>query len=325
VALADSFGRVMQKLRVSLTDRCNFRCVYCMPQCPTWKPRSELLSFEELRRLVALFVKRFGVGQIRLTGGEPLVRAGVPKFVAMLAPLRECGLQRLSLSSNGVMLPRLASALARAGLDDVNVSLDSLSPARFARMTGGGDVREVIRGIDAARAAGLAVKVNAVVIRGINDVDVIELAQWACDEAVALRFIEFMPLDARGFWSAGKVVTESEIIARLSQRFTVARLARGNEPAVYYLLDGKLRLGVISTVSRPFCAGCDRIRFTAAGQMFSCLFAPAGADLRGALRNGESEEELAARIADAVWRKPRGFIEWRETARGAANMNVLGG
>ncbi len=324
-SLTDSFGRTMGKLRVSLTDRCNYRCVYCMPQRPAWRPRSEILSFEELHRLIALFVDRFGIGQIRLTGGEPLVRAGVAEFIAMLAPLRERNLRRISLSSNGVMLSRLAATLAHAGLDDVNISLDSLSPERFARLTDGGDVRDVFGGIDASRKAGLDVKVNAVVIRGMNDGDVVDFARWAWAEDIVLRFIEFMPLDARSFWSADKVVHESEIVARLSTTFSVLPLPRGNEPARYYLLDGKFRIGVISTVSRPFCTDCDRVRLTATGQLYSCLFASAGVDLRRALRNGERDDELATCVAAAVWCKPRGFMEYRNAAHREANMNVLGG
>jgi cyclic pyranopterin phosphate synthase len=315
----------MRKLRVSLTDRCNYRCVYCMPLRPAWQLRSEILSFEELRRLIELFVGRFGIGQIRLTGGEPLVRAGAAEFVAMLAPLRARGLKRISLSSNGVLLRRYALALAQAGLDDVNVSLDSLSAERFSRLTDGGDVRDVLAGINAAREAGLAVKVNAVVIRGMNDADIVDLARWAVAEDIALRFIEFMPLDARGFWSADKVVSESEIITRLRTNFSVRPLPRGSEPARYYLLDGKVLIGVISTISRPFCADCDRVRITATGQLHACLFAAAGADLRRALRSGESDDELAARAAFAVRRKPRGFAEYRDADRRAAKMNVLGG
>ncbi len=323
-ALCDSFGRTMKKLRVSLTDRCNYRCVYCMPECPTWKRREEILTLEELYSIVARFVRRFGVEQLRLTGGEPLVRRGAVDFVAMLRDLRGSGLRRTSLSSNGVLLGKFARALRQAGLDDVNVSLDSLSPERFAMLTGGGNLREVLSGIESARAAGLAVKVNTVVIRGFNESEVVALAQWAMREDLPLRFIEFMPLDGRGFWSADKVFSEKEMLARLSERFAIDPLARTSDPARCYLLDGRFRLGIISTVSNPFCAQCDRIRLTADGHLFSCLFSPAGVNLRDALRRGE-DFALDSAIGQAVWSKPRGFVEKQAPVHREVSMNVLGG
>lgn len=323
-ALSDSFGRTMKKLRVSLTDRCNYRCVYCMPECPTWKPRDEILSLEELHAVVAHFVRRCGIDQLRLTGGEPLVRHGAVDFIAMLHDLRQSGLRRVSLSSNGALLGKFAAALKQAGLDDVNVSLDSLSPERFALLTGGGDVREVLSGIESARAAGLAAKVNTVVIRGFNETEVVALAEWACREDLPLRFIEFMPLDGRGFWSVDKVFGEKDILARLSERFAIAPLPRTSDPATCYLLDGRSRVGIISTVSNPFCAQCDRIRLTADGRLFSCLFSPAGINLRDALRRGE-HSSLDRAISEAVWNKPRGFIEKQALAHREVSMNVLGG
>jgi cyclic pyranopterin phosphate synthase len=323
-AIADRFGRVKRKLRVSLTDRCNYRCVYCMPECPVWKPRADILRFEELHALVGFFVRRLGIEQVRLTGGEPLVRRGVAGFVRMLADLRASGLNRVSLSSNGVMLARFAGALARAGLDDVNVSLDAISPALFSRMTGGGQVRDVLRGIEAARKAGLRVKLNAVVIRGMNQDEIVPLTEFAVSEDLPLRFIEFMPLDGRGFWSADKVVTEREILALVCERFEVSATERTNEPASYYLLDSKFQLGIIATVSNPFCARCDRVRLTADGRVFSCLFAPAGVDLREALaRSAGGAESLDSLVREAIWNKPAGFIELR--GRGEVSMNVLGG
>lgn len=322
-ASADRFGRVMRKLRVSLTDRCNYRCVYCMPEHPSWNPRSEILTFEELRTLVEIFVSRFGIEQIRLTGGEPLMRKGVCEFVAMMRGLRTLGLRRVSLSSNGAMLEAYAADLARSGLDDVNVSLDSLSPERFARMTGG-NVRDVLRGIDAARRAGLGLKVNAVIIRGLNECDVVPLTEWAAREAIALRFIEFMPLDSRGMWSADKVVGRDEMLTSLAESFDIAAMAPTNDPASYYMLDSKYTVGIISTVSNPFCASCDRIRLTADGRMFSCLFSPSGVDLRRQLREHGASERLAARIESAIFLKPRGFVEFRDRPS-EIQMNVLGG
>lgn len=326
--LRDRFGRTMRKLRISLTDRCNFRCVYCMPECPVWGPRKVILSLEELHHLAAVFVGRFGVEQIRLTGGEPLLRRGAPRFVSMLHNLRAAGLRRVSLSTNGALLARYARELADSGLDDANVSLDSLSPDRFHQITGGGNLREVLRGIESAREAGLPVKLNAVVMRGTNDTDIPALATWAYRANIPLRFIEFMPLDSRDLWSPDKVFTEREIVARLARDFEVKPLARTNEtePASYYLLNGHFRLGVISTISNPFCARCDRIRLTADGRLFACLFSPVGVDLKSALRPTINSDLLESRIEAAIRNKSPGFVECSASMdRGNIRMHVLGG
>ncbi len=326
-SLGDKFGRTMKRLRVSLTDRCNFRCAYCMPESPVWGAKQDILSLEELRQLVEIFVTRLGIEQLRLTGGEPLLRSGTARFVAMLSELRCAGLRRVSLSTNGVLLARYARELADAGLDDVNVSLDSLSPARFRQITGGGSLRDVLRGIDRAREVGLPVKINAVVMRGTNDADVLPLASWAFHQNLPLRFIEFMPLDSRGLWSPGKVFTEREIVALLARDFEVKPLARSNEnePASYYLLNGHFRLGVISTISNPFCARCDRIRLTSDGRLFACLFSPAGDDLKDALRAEPDHDLLESRIRLSVSNKPGGFVEKSTLINGHAGMHVLGG
>lgn len=322
--LIDRFGRIKKKLRLSLTDRCNYRCLYCMPECPVWKPRADILRFEELHALVGLFTGQFGIEQVRITGGEPLMRKGAAGFVEMLQSARPAGLRRVSLSTNGAMLSRAAAPLAAAGLDDVNVSLDALSPEVFSRMTGGGRVRDVLRGIESARRAGLRVKINAVVIRGLNQEQVVPLTEWAVAEDLPLRFIEFMPLDGRGFWSEDKVVAEKEILASVSERFDVSALPRTNDPASYYLLDSRFQLGIIATVSNPFCASCDRVRLTADGRLFSCLFASTGVDLREALRAGRFDA-LDSLVRDAIWNKPPGFIERRNRGRAEVSMNVLGG
>ena len=323
--LDDRFGRTMKRLRVSLTDRCNFRCAYCMPECPVWGAKEDILSLEELRRLMEIFVTRLGIEQLRLTGGEPLLRSGTARFVAMLSELRCAGLRRVSLSTNGVLLPRYARELAGAGLDDVNVSLDSLSPERFRQITGGGILHEVLDGIDRAREADLPVKINAVVMRGANDTDVLPLARWAYRENLPLRFIEFMPLDSRGLWSPDKVFSERDLIALLSREFEVTPMPRTSEPASYYLLNGSFRLGVIPTVSNPFCAMCDRVRLTSDGRLFACLFSPAGVDLKEALRAGLDRDLLESRIRAAVFNKPRGFVEKSALMNGHAGMHVLGG
>lgn len=324
-SLGDRFGRTMNRLRVSLTDRCNLRCAYCMPQCPVWSAKEELLSFEELRLLVGIFVARLGIEQLRLTGGEPLLRRGAARFVAMLSELRCAGLRRVSLSTNGLLLTRYARELADAGLDDVNVSLDSLSPDRFRQITGGGILRDVLDGIDRAREAALPVKINAVIMRGTNDADVLPLAAWAYREQLPLRFIEFMPMDSRGLWSPDKVFTERELLAILRREFEIAPMARTSEPASYYLLNGTFRLGVIPTVSNPFCALCDRVRLTSDGRLFACLFSPAGVDLKQTLRAKPDRDLLESLIRAAVFNKPRGFVEKSALMSGHAGMHVLGG
>lgn len=322
--LVDRFGRSKRKLRLSLTDRCNFRCGYCMPDQPVWQPKSELLSLEELQRLASLCVERLGIEQIRLTGGEPLLRRDVVKLTAALDELRGNGLKRLALTSNGTLLDRYARPLAGAGLQDVNVSLDSLDPARFAQLTGGGELGPVLMGIEAARAAGLEVKVNAVIVRGQNEDDVVPLARWAAAEGIALRFIEFMPLDGRGDWQPARVVPEREMVNRLERHFSVEVLPRSREPATYYLLDGRHRLGIISTVSQPFCGSCDRVRVTATGQLFPCLFSPVSTDLKAALRGGRPGE-LEQRIRGAIWHKGRGFVESAGYVERQISMHGLGG
>lgn len=324
-SLSDQFGRTMKRLRVSLTDRCNFRCVYCMPECPVWGARQEILSFDELRRLIEIFVTRLGIEQLRLTGGEPLLRNGVAGFVAMLSKFRCAGLRRVSLSTNGVLLTRYARDLADAALDDINVSVDSLSPERFCQITGGGSLHDVLQGIDSAHEAGLPVKINAVVMRGTNDADVLPLARWAYREQLPLRFIEFMPLDSRGLWSPDKVFTERELISLLSREFEVTSTPRTSEPASYYCLNGSFRLGVISTVSNPFCGSCDRVRLTSDGKLFACLFSPAGVDLKQAVRAEIDNSQLESRIRAAVFTKPAGFAEKSALMNGHAGMHVLGG
>jgi cyclic pyranopterin phosphate synthase len=323
--LSDRYGRTMKKLRVSLTDRCNLRCVYCMPECPGWRSRGELLDFEEIECLLRIFVARLGVEQVRLTGGEPLMRRNVADLVARLDALRADGLRRISLSTNGVLLARDARDLADAGLDDVNVSLDSLSPRRFEEITGGGRLGDVLAGIECARAAGLPVKLNCVVMRGVNDADVLALARWAYQANLALRFIEFMPLDGRGLWSAAKVFTEREIVASLRQEFVVTPEPRTADPARYFMLNGRMRVGVISTVSSPFCAQCDRIRLTADGRLFPCLFSPSGIDLKGPMRDRAGAGRIEACIRGAVADKPRGFVEQSGDLNPRVGMNVLGG
>jgi cyclic pyranopterin phosphate synthase len=321
--LLDRHGRSKKKLRVSLTDRCQFRCRYCMPETPRWLPREELLSREELARLARLFV-HLGIDAIRVTGGEPLLRADVVECVAAFAELRALGLRRLSMSSNAALLARHARELRAAGLDDINISLDSVDPARFQAMTGQ-PLAPVLEGIAAARAAGLPVKLNAVLMRGYNDAEIEPLVDWALREDLPLRFIEYMPLDAPGRWKPELVVPESEILARLSARWRVSAQPRGREPASLYTLDGRYALGIISTVSNPFCGSCDRLRLTARGELYTCLFARTGTPLGAQLRAGEPTEALQKAIRSAVWNKDAGYAAHPGAVERPVTMHVLGG
>ncbi|HUP91309.1 MAG TPA: GTP 3',8-cyclase MoaA [Solimonas sp.] len=309
-ALADRHGRPKRKLRISLTDRCNFRCPYCMPEKPAWLPRERLLTRRELRRLLGLFVCELGITHLRLTGGEPLLRADLGEIVAEAQEFKALGLQRVSLTTNGVLLGRRAAELKAAGLDDLNVSLDALDPAAFAALSGGrSHPLEVLDGIAAARAAGLPLKLNTVVMRGYNEDQVLPLVRHAYAERIPLRLIEFMPLDGGGRWNAQRVVGEAEILAALAPEFHAVPLPESDDPARHYLLNGCYQLGVISTVSRPFCKRCDRLRLTAEGELYTCLFSARGHDLRTPLRSGASDAELLARIRTAVWNKPAGYAQ----------------
>ena len=303
--LVDGFGRVHTDLRLSLTDRCNLRCTYCMPaEGLDWLPKSTLLTDDELVRLAALLAE-MGVTTVRLTGGEPLLRPGLPGLVARLAAL---GLS-LSLTTNGLGLARQAKALRDAGLRRVNVSLDSLRPERFAELTRRDRLHDVLAGLAAAKAAGLQpVKVNAVLMRGVNDDEAAELLQWALDEGYALRFIEQMPLDPQHGWDRTTMLDAEEILARLSERWTLTPVpARGSAPAEEFLVDGgPATVGVVGSVTRPFCASCDRLRLTADGQVRNCLFARDEHDLRDALRSGATDDELADLLRIAVAGKKKG-------------------
>ncbi len=301
--LVDGFGRRVTDLRVSITDRCNFRCTYCMPEEGLqWLEREALLTYEEQARVVRVCVERFGFESVRITGGEPTVRAHLPRLVEMLAPL---GID-ISLTTNGVKLAEMAGDLAAAGLARINVSLDSLRRETFFALTRRDELDRVLQGIDAALAAGLdPVKVNTVVIRGVNDDEVADLAAFGRDRGVALRFIEFMPLDADGEWSADKVVPASEILDRIDAMFPLENhhLAGSThvEPAATFrYVDGRGDVGVIPSVTAPFCESCDRIRITAEGKLRTCLFALDEFDLRSILRSGAPDDELDDRLADAI-------------------------
>ena len=323
--LVDSFGRVHRDLRISVTDRCNFRCTYCMPEeGMTWLPRSEVLTFEELERVARLLVERHGIRSIRLTGGEPTVRAHLPVLVGKLAALPV----DLSLTTNGATLRTCAADLAGAGLRRVNVSLDSLRPERFAEMTRRDELANVLDGIDAAVGAGLApVKVNVVVVRGVNDDELVDLARYGRDVGVVIRFIEFMPLDGGDAWRNDQVVSQAEILDRISAVFPLEPIARGHEPAERFrYLDGRGEVGVIPSVTRPFCEQCDRIRLTADGQLRNCLFSLEDHDLRDVLRDGGGDDDLSAAIERCVSAKWAGHaINQVHFVRPRRSMSQIGG
>jgi cyclic pyranopterin phosphate synthase len=326
--LVDSYGRLIRNLRVSITDRCNFRCTYCMPEEGLdWLPREEILSNEEIARLTALFV-RLGVEEVRITGGEPTVRKGLPTLIEMLAPLRERGLRSLSMTTNGSSLAAQAHDLAGAGLRRINVSLDSLRRDRFAALTRRDELPAVIAGIRAARDAGLSpVKINVVVVRGVNDDEVVDFARFGRDEGVAVRFIEFMPLDAEHRWDQGSVVPSAEIVAAIDAVFPLVREPRDHDPAeVHRFADGRGEIGVIGSVTEPFCASCDRVRLTADGQLRACLFATEETDLRALLRSGADDDALAAALATTVAGKWAGHgITAVDFTRPARSMSEIGG
>ena len=307
--LADAFGRIARDLRVSVTDRCNLRCTYCMPERGLpWLPTEQVLSDSELVRLVGVFVG-LGVRQVRLTGGEPLLRPSLPDIVAGIAALDPR--PTIALTTNGVGLARVAGPLARAGLDRVNVSLDTVSRQQFAALTRRDRHVEVEKGLAASAEAGLApLKVNAVVMRGVNDDGVADLLEWCLDRGYELRFIEQMPLDAQHGWDRVSMVTAAEVRERLSGRFTLTPLPeadRGSAPAQRFLIDGGPHtVGLIASVSEPFCGSCDRVRLTADGQVRNCLFAQVETDLRGPLRAGATDAELAESIRAEMWRKGPG-------------------
>ena len=325
VQLLDTFGRVHRDLRISVTDRCNFRCTYCMPpEGLDWLPRSELLTFEEIERVARMLVERFGVGSIRLTGGEPTVRARLADLVGMLAPLGT----DLALTTNGVTLGLLAGDLAAAGLRRINVSLDSLQPGRFREITLRDDLDRVLDGVDAALAAGLdPVKVNVVVMRDRNDDELLDFAAFGRDKGVEVRFIEYMPLDAEEGWRPGAVVGLDEITQRIGEVFPFEAHRRGSEPASRFrYLDGRGFFGVVASVTQSFCGSCDRIRLTADGQFRNCLFGLEEYDLRGPLRSGATDDDLAEIVRGAVRDKWAGHsIGKVHFVRPARSMSQIGG
>jgi len=339
--LVDSYGRVHRDLRVSVTDRCNFRCTYCMPaEGMQWLPRSEVLTFEEIERVARVCVEHFGVDGIRLTGGEPTVRAHLPVLVGKLAALRVGGdgpPVDIALTTNGATLRSVAGDLATAGLRRVNISLDTLRRDRFIELTRRDELDHVLDGIDAAVETGFdPVKVNVVVMRGVNDDEIVDLAAFGRDRGVSVRFIEWMPLDAEERWDSGAVVSQDEIVAAIDAVFPLEVVpGRGSEPAERFAYrDGRGEVGVIPSVTRPFCGSCDRIRLTADGQLRSCLFAVDEVDLRALLRSdtpdagtsGASDDALAEAVRRCVAGKWAGhMIGQVQFIRPRRSMSQIGG
>ncbi|HEX5987873.1 MAG TPA: GTP 3',8-cyclase MoaA [Nocardioides sp.] len=327
--LVDKFGRTATDLRVSLTDRCNLRCSYCMPpEGLDWLPTDDVLTDDEVVRLIRIAVEQLGVREVRFTGGEPLVRRGLVDIVrrtTALSPRPET-----SLTTNALGLERTAHALAEAGLDRVNVSLDTIRPETFHTITRRDRLDDVIAGLAAAKEAGLGpVKVNAVLLRGINDDQAPELLRWCLDHGYELRFIEQMPLDAQHSWNRESMITAEEIFAALEQEFVLTPAAepRGSAPAELFAVNGGPEtVGVIASVTRPFCGDCDRVRLTADGQVRNCLFAREESDLRGALRAGASDEELADRWRAAMLTKRPGHgIDDVSFLQPSRPMSAIGG
>ena len=329
VPLVDPFDRTVRDLRISITDRCNFRCTYCMPEeGMQWLPRQELLTYEELTRVATVCVERFGFESIRITGGEPTVRAHLPVLIRRLA---ELGVD-VAMTTNGATLAHQAGDLVDAGLNRINISLDSLRRDRFRDITCRDALDSVLDGIDAAAASGLdPVKINCVLVRGVNDDEVLDFAAFGRERSVEVRFIEWMPLDGGGTWSGNQVVPASEVIEAIDSRWPLmtpdGAAARDAAPAeTYTYADGAGRVGVIASVTRPFCGSCDRIRLTAEGQLRNCLFSVRETDLRSIMRSGGTDDDLASAIEAEVGRKWAGHsIGQVHFIKPARSMSQIGG
>jgi len=353
-ALRDSHGRILKDLRISITDRCNFRCLYCLPETEEaanfyrtrfdaqrnpnpshglpiqheWKPRHQILRFEEIVRIARIAVS-LGITKLRVTGGEPLLRQGVEQLVSQLAAIP--GVEDLALTTNGFLFSRKAEALRKAGLQRVSFSMDSMNPENFKRMTGRDGHASVLESIQLARSLGFRpIKVNAVVIRGINDHEIEDLAAFAQQEHISLRFIEFMPLDSSRAWQLDHVVSGSVILERLKARFQLVAIDPSSNPSEtarrWRFADGPGEIGIIAPVSQPFCGHCNRLRMTADGKIRTCLFSLHEHDLKPLLRNGASDESIAERLQEIVLGKEAGHrIGQKDFVQPARTMSCIGG
>lgn len=350
-ALSDSHGRVIQDLRISLTDRCNFRCLYCLPETeeaanfyrtkfdsvrnpkpvalplPGWKPRSEILTFEEIERLVRIAVK-LGVSKIRLTGGEPLLRRGAEALIEKLSRIE--GVRDLAMTTNGFLFAQIGRTLKEAGLHRVSFSLDSLDRDNFKKITGRDGLNEVIRSIELAQQIGLEpVKVNAVIIRGINDHEILSLVRFARARNISFRFIEFMPLDSSRAWLKEMVVPGKEILGRLESEFRLIPI-RSDSPAEtarrWSFEDGRGEIGIIAPVTEPFCGHCNRLRLTADGKIRTCLFSIHEHDIKSLVRGAATDGEIARALQSIVWQKEAGHrIGKPDFVQPPRTMSCIGG
>jgi cyclic pyranopterin phosphate synthase len=329
-ALIDPFGRAITYLRVSVTDRCDLRCVYCMAEDMSFLPRAEILSLEELERVCAAFV-RLGVRRLRITGGEPLVRRGVMGLIAALGARIGHGLDELTMTTNGTQLERFAAPLAAAGIRRVNVSLDTLDAGRFARITRWGRIERVFAGLRAAQAAGLAIKINAVALRGENEDELGDMLAWCGQQGFDLTLIEAMPMGEIDALRADQYLPLSMVRARLRQRFTLEEsdYATGGPARYFSVRETGQRLGFITPMTHNFCEGCNRVRLTVTGTLYLCLGQDDSADLRDVLRRDGDDTALDTAIVAAIARKPRGhdFVidRRRPGAAVARHMSVTGG
>ncbi len=326
MSLVDAFGRVHDDLRISITDRCNLRCVYCLEEDATFRPRAELLTRDELRRVVGV-ARELEITSVRLTGGEPLVRADAADIVADVAAL---GFRDVALTTNGTRLERLAPRLSDAGLTRVNVSCDSLRPERFGAIRRRGRLGEVLAAMDAAEAAGLTpVKVNVVLARDVNDDEILDFARFARTYGRVVRFIEYMPLDAAGAWARARVVPSAEVLETIAARWPLEAVSTPGDaaPAVRYrFCDGAGEIGVIATVTQPFCGTCNRLRLTADGMVRNCLFSDDESSVRDLMRGGAGDEAVAAVFAAVLGRKRAGHgIDEPGFLRPRRSMSMIGG
>jgi len=325
--LLDTFGRVHNNLRISVTDRCNLRCTYCMPEEVTFLDKNELLSFEEMTRFVEI-VAPLGVNKIRLTGGEPLLRRDLPRLVAMIGKVP--GIKDVGLTTNGILLAHLAQPLFDAGLRRINISLDSLDSARFRQLARRDGLDKVLEGIQAAKKAGFEpIKINAVAIRGVTELEVAPLARYAREHGLELRFIEYMPIGADQ-WERDKVYYAHEILEQLDREVCPLVPAKNIDPKApamdFDYIDGGGRVGIIASVSRPFCMSCNRVRLTAEGKLRNCLFALNEVDLKPLLRGGAPAEEIAALVRGNVWEKWEGHeINTARFVKPDRTMHTIGG
>ena len=325
--LVDGFGRIARKLRISITDRCNMRCVYCMPNGNTeWFEQNNILTYDEIVRLASI-VARLGIQKIRITGGEPLVRPKVEDLILMLSNIDE--IKAMSMTTNGLLLIDKAMKLRVAGLSSVNVSLDTFKEDRFKAISGVWGLDKVMNGMRAADDAGLKIKVNTVIMRGWNDDEIVDFARFARSTGYTVRFIEFMPLDGSGIWEPNLVVTKNETIHRIRKDVNdLVRVANNDnnssEPATLYsFTDGVGTVGFIPSISEPFCGNCDRLRLSSDGRLLTCLYENPGYDLRSMLRTKRPEDEIAEYILQSIKKKPEGIIKIIRTKSLRPTLNCM--